>query len=439
MPDIVTFADENLYREKASEIAKRHEKLIKSILPAALIYHIGSTAVPGSLTKGDVDLQVRVSQRDFPEAKEALARHYKINEGSFQSSCFCAFEKEDELLPLGVQLTVISSEVDHFWKLTAFLQTHPEFNEQYNALKQSAEGLDMDEYRNRKARFIEEILDSDPYRRFSFRLEGKEVEPINPVKRQKERLSFPKASTRKEKSEMIEVISRRLLDRFGKDITAVGVYGSVGQESEGPFSDIEIHVVTKEGKTIQEYEFIYGGFKIELSTAQETELLEKACRVDDSWPIRAGAYVHVKPLYDPDGFFDELQKTVQNIKYEEVKTVMREFMIWEPYETMGKIRNNYASGNHRYLPLAAKDLAYQTAKLIGLANRRYYRTRARMFEDSLSFPSRPEGYERLLELLLEGQLHPSHKVYDRCENLWTGLNIWFEELGIDYQEDQLPF
>ena len=46
-------------------------------------------------------------------------------------------------------------------------------------------------------------------------------------------------------------------------------------------------------------------------------------------------------------------------------------MIWEPYETMGKIRNNVQSGNLNYLPLGAKDLTWQTAKLIGLANRTF--------------------------------------------------------------------
>ncbi|PYZ97788.1 hypothetical protein CR205_04125 [Alteribacter lacisalsi] len=439
MPDIVTFAEEHLYREKANEIAKRHEKLIKSVLPAALVYHIGSTAVPGSLTKGDVDLQVRVSQKDFPEAREALAKIYKVNQGSFQSSFFCAFEKEAEVLPLGVQLTVIASEVDHFWKLTAFFQTHPEFTQQYNELKQTSEGLDMDEYRDRKSLFIDEILQSDKYRQFSFRLEGKGLETPVPKKRQRERLSFPAATTRKEKNDMITEINDRLLDSFGSKIAATGVYGSVGQETEGPFSDIEMHIVTRDGERLPDYEFIYEDFKIELSCSEQSELLRKAGTVDDSWAIKAGAWIHVKPLYDPENFFAELRQIPEQLSYDEIKAVMREFMIWEPYETMGKIRNNYASGNHRYLPMAARDLAFQTAKLIGLANRKYYRTRARMFEDSLKFPSRPSGYERLLELLLEGELHPSHKVYDRCENLWTGLNLWYEELGIDYKEDTFPF
>jgi len=46
--------------------------LIRTKLPHAEIIHIGSTAVHGCLTKGDIDILVRVKPTDFPDALAEL-------------------------------------------------------------------------------------------------------------------------------------------------------------------------------------------------------------------------------------------------------------------------------------------------------------------------------------------------------------------------------
>ncbi len=178
MKEIVTFAPEKNYRDKAEKVFQKHQSLIKSNLPEVEIYHVGSTAVKGSLTKGDVDLQVRLSQEDFDKAKEILMKIYDINEGSDQTSFFCAFEKEDELLPLGVQLTVIGSSVDNFRKLTQFFIENPTFIESYNQLKREFEGKDMKLYRKEKSTFIAKLLSSDDYKIVSNRIDLYETEVI---------------------------------------------------------------------------------------------------------------------------------------------------------------------------------------------------------------------------------------------------------------------
>jgi kanamycin nucleotidyltransferase len=77
-------------------------------------------------------------------------------------------------------------------------------------------------------------------------------------------------------------------------------------------------------------------------------------------------------------------------------------------------------------------------ELIGLANIKYYSTRAKTFEESLKMELKPEGYEELVICILEGNLSEKEKLYILCENLWTGLNQWFEDLGIDYKVNELP-
>ncbi|MCF6136470.1 kanamycin nucleotidyltransferase C-terminal domain-containing protein [Pseudalkalibacillus berkeleyi] len=252
-------------------------------------------------------------------------------------------------------------------------------------------------------------------------------------------LMYPTATTREEKFEMIERVKSRLIEAYGEKIIAIGVYGSIGQEKEGAYSDIEMHVVSEDGFKVERQEFIIGKFKIELDTSERSELFAEAAEVTDNWPIKAGSFVHIRSIYDPIGLFEEIKKLPHTGTDSEFRDVMREFMIWEPYETMGKMRNNYESGNLEYIPVGARDLAWQTAKLIGLANRKFYTTRARTFEESLHMETKPEGYEVIARKVMEGDFTDKEDVYEMCEKLWTGLNAWFEELGIEYRVEELPF
>ncbi len=252
-------------------------------------------------------------------------------------------------------------------------------------------------------------------------------------------LAYPAPTTRDEKFEMIEHVKNRMLQLHGDKIVAIGVYGSIGFEKEGAYSDIEMHIVSEDGYEIEGHEFIYGKFKMELDTSQRSELLERASEVSDNWPVKAGSFVHIKPVYDPSGFFEEVKRLPMEVSKNAIRDVMREFMIWEPYETMGKMRNNYESENLDYIPVGARDFAWQTAKLIGLANRQYYTTRARTFEESLRMESKPKGYDALALKVMSGDMGDRAELYELCEDLWTGLNVWFEELGIEYRVEEMPF
>ena len=82
--------------------------------PSADIVHIGSTAIPGCLTKGDLDVCVRVNREDVARVDALLATGYARNTGSFRSAEFSAFKDDSHHPPLGVQLVARGSELDVF-------------------------------------------------------------------------------------------------------------------------------------------------------------------------------------------------------------------------------------------------------------------------------------------------------------------------------------
>jgi len=55
---------------------QRHSREIRVLVPSATVEHVGATAVPGLLTKGDLDLLVRVPPGEVDAAIEALQLRY---------------------------------------------------------------------------------------------------------------------------------------------------------------------------------------------------------------------------------------------------------------------------------------------------------------------------------------------------------------------------
>ncbi|MFC0091542.1 GrpB family protein [Allobacillus sp. GCM10007491] len=134
METVHFISDEELYK-RAEESFVRHQAFLQKLLPKADIQHIGSTAIPRSLTKGDLDIQVRVTAAEFPSAVTALAKHYGVNEGSTQTDTFRAFQDDRADPQLGIQLTVIDSELDFFWKIRDVLKLNDQFLQEYDDLK----------------------------------------------------------------------------------------------------------------------------------------------------------------------------------------------------------------------------------------------------------------------------------------------------------------
>ena len=129
------------------------------MLPAAAeIRHIGATAVPGCLTKGDLDIVIRVAAEDFRQTEAVLASRFARNSGSVRTDTFSAFEDKSRAPDLGVQLTVIGGPFDVFHRFVEALLLSPRLVEDYNALKRAHDNGDMAVYRAAKDAFIARVL-----------------------------------------------------------------------------------------------------------------------------------------------------------------------------------------------------------------------------------------------------------------------------------------
>lgn len=150
-PDAAGVAAERLFERVAAEL--------EALLPASAdVRHIGATAVPGCLTKGDLDVVVRIEANAFAEADRVLAQRFSRNEGSKRTGSFSAFEDAHAVPHLGVQLTVKGGADDYFHLFVDALKADPALVEAYNALKVRLAGQPMELYREAKSAFIRNVL-----------------------------------------------------------------------------------------------------------------------------------------------------------------------------------------------------------------------------------------------------------------------------------------
>lgn len=155
---IVYFKPTEEFLEKANKVFDEQKNKLKKLLPKADIQHIGSTAIPGSVTKGDLDINIRVSEEDFNKAVEVLKKLYDINQPENWHDNFASFKDDTNLgIDFGAQLVVIGSKYDDFTKLRDLLIKNPKLVEEYNQMKQKYQGKSMDEYRKEKADFFQKL------------------------------------------------------------------------------------------------------------------------------------------------------------------------------------------------------------------------------------------------------------------------------------------
>lgn len=160
----VSFYNQKRFERDVEKTFTSQRDFIQRLIPGADIQHVGSTAIPNSLTKGDLDIQVRVSEFQFNQAVETLSTVYESNDGSIKTNEFRAFKDDANIPPLGIQLTVIGSEFDFFWKFRDVLLQNELFKIEYDNLKREFEGKDMEAYREAKNDFFSKIIQTSEFR-----------------------------------------------------------------------------------------------------------------------------------------------------------------------------------------------------------------------------------------------------------------------------------
>jgi GrpB-like predicted nucleotidyltransferase (UPF0157 family) len=156
--ETVSFLPEERVRARVRHRFEELRTELQAMVPGAQIEHVGSTAIPGSLTKGDLDVQVRVVAAEYRAAKERLCELYDVNVGGFTAPDAISFEDYSGEPHVGVHLTVVGGSADIQWRFRDLLLASAALRREYDDLKRRFDGKSMARYRDAKADFVERVL-----------------------------------------------------------------------------------------------------------------------------------------------------------------------------------------------------------------------------------------------------------------------------------------
>lgn len=150
-PDEFISTNERIYSDLKNKI--------REVMPFSVVEHIGSSAIKGAISKGDLDILVRVERPNFQHATDAIqALNFSIKEGTLRTESLCMFESKDYEVDVAIQLIEAGSEFEDFISFRDILNSENALVKQYNELKMACTGLSENQYRAHKSQFIEKVL-----------------------------------------------------------------------------------------------------------------------------------------------------------------------------------------------------------------------------------------------------------------------------------------
>jgi GrpB-like predicted nucleotidyltransferase (UPF0157 family) len=150
------------FADEAAAAFAEHARRIRQRLPAAEVRHTGGTSIPGVLTSGDVDLQVRVEAHAFASARDVLSELYEpfhLDVWHAEGAFFTSPGSEPQV---EVALTTIGCLDDlHHGEAWDRIAASKELVERYNAMKRAHEGGSPDDYNAAKRAFFYDSFSLD--------------------------------------------------------------------------------------------------------------------------------------------------------------------------------------------------------------------------------------------------------------------------------------
>jgi GrpB-like predicted nucleotidyltransferase (UPF0157 family) len=141
----------------ADKIVVEFENLLRALLPTCQLEHIGATSMPDGVTKGDIDINIRVLPDDFPRAVETLRGLFPVAQPQNWTESFASFSDTSRPLPVGLQVTVLGSPEDFLVPLRDLMRREAELRREYDRVKRDAAPLGPDGYWAAKDALLTEI------------------------------------------------------------------------------------------------------------------------------------------------------------------------------------------------------------------------------------------------------------------------------------------
>ncbi|MBW3664969.1 MAG: GrpB family protein [Actinobacteria bacterium] len=157
-----------------TDLARRETDRLRSLVQHELgmstveTVAFGATSYPDGVTKGDIDVLLRVPPERFGELVERLAEMMAVAQPDNWDTTFASFTDTSSSTPVGVQVTAVGSSHDRDFERQRRLLSDPRFRASYDRVKLRSAHLGADGYWQAKNAFWQrhalDVVDEDDVR-----------------------------------------------------------------------------------------------------------------------------------------------------------------------------------------------------------------------------------------------------------------------------------
>jgi GrpB-like predicted nucleotidyltransferase (UPF0157 family) len=130
---------------------------LSTLAPGVGVEHIGATAMPDGVTKGDVDVNLRIAPERFDSLVAALSARFDVAQPQNWTGTYASFSDTRRGLPLGIQVTVVGSDDDFLVELRDRMREDPDLRRRYDAVKRANAPAGREAYWQAKDDFLRRL------------------------------------------------------------------------------------------------------------------------------------------------------------------------------------------------------------------------------------------------------------------------------------------
>lgn len=147
------------YQANAAQIAAEIGSEVRLLIPDCRVEHVGSSAIPGAISKGDVDVCVVVPAEFHQSAVTRLeTAGYVVKADTLRTPELCMLISPRTDADAALQVVAAGSRFEFFMHFRDALIANHSLVERYNDLKRGMSDKSPEAYRDAKSSFVAFVL-----------------------------------------------------------------------------------------------------------------------------------------------------------------------------------------------------------------------------------------------------------------------------------------
>ena len=250
----------------------------------------------------------------------------------------------------------------------------------------------------------------------------------------------PKVPLRKvsheERVELGRKIASQITDSYKDAVLAICIYGSTAKKLDRPYSDLELLCVVKDSLDTPNKFYVYDGLLVEIDYLQESKFLKAATQIGWDWPIQADQYRNRLVLFERDNWLKKLEKAVAENDGADFTEELQRATIGMT-ESLAAVRNAHFKGDRRDLRTRAFYMAWDTARVVFLYNRKYVLTTSWFWKQLFECQEQPKRFRKLVDIVAGFEKSTSSELVDAAEELWRETMLMVQPRGISIESKDI--